>query len=91
MLWVSALEGYTPKFDIVYSNEPLTRRLFMEAGYKIKGIRFFERKIYSSTDIRAKMIRGEDWKNLIPKSVAAFITEIDGVNRLSDLAKSDKA
>ena len=91
MLWVSALEGYTPKFDVVYSNEPLTRRLFTEAGYKVKGIRFFEREIYSSTDIRAKMVKGEDWKNLVPKSVAAFITEIDGVNRLSDLTKNDRA
>jgi nicotinamide-nucleotide adenylyltransferase len=91
MLWVSALEGYTPRFNAVYSNEPLTRRLFTEAGYKVKGIRFFERKIYSSTDIRAQMVNGEDWKKLVPKSVAAFITEIDGVNRLSDLTKSDKA
>jgi len=90
MLWVAALEGYTPKFDIVYSNEPLTRRLFTEAGYKVKEIRFFERKVYSSTDIRAKMIKGEDWKELVPKSVAAFITEIDGVNRLTDLTKSDR-
>jgi nicotinamide-nucleotide adenylyltransferase len=91
MLWVSALEGYTPKFDAVYSNEPLTRRLFAEAGYKVKGIQFFERKVYSSTDIRAKMVNGEDWKKLVPKSVAAFITEIDGVNRLGDLTKNDKA
>jgi nicotinamide-nucleotide adenylyltransferase len=91
MLWVSALEGYTPKFDVVYSNEPLTRRLFIEAGYEVKGIRFFERKVYSSTDIRAKMVNGESWKNLVPKSVAAFISEVDGVNRLSDLTKSDRA
>jgi nicotinamide-nucleotide adenylyltransferase len=91
MLWVSALEGYTPKFDVVYSNEPLTRRLFTEAGYKVKAIRFFERKVYSSTDIRVKMVEGESWKNLVPKCVAAFIAEIDGVNRLSDLTKSDRA
>ena len=90
MLWVAALEGYTPKFEIVYSNEPLTRRLFAEAGYKVKQIRFFERKIYSSTYVRSKMIKNEDWKKLVPKTVAAFITEIDGVNRLTDLTKSDK-
>jgi nicotinamide-nucleotide adenylyltransferase len=90
MLWVAALEGYTPKFEIVYSNEPLTRRLFTEAGYKVKGIPFFERKVYSSTDVRTKMIKSEEWKKLVPKSVAAFITEIDGVNRLTDLTKSDK-
>jgi nicotinamide-nucleotide adenylyltransferase len=90
MLWVSALEGYTPRFDVVYSNEPLTRRLFTEAGYKVKGIKFFERKIYSSTDIRAKMVNGESWKKLVPESVADFITEIDGISRVRDLAKSDK-
>ena len=90
MLWVAALEGYTPKFEIVYSNEPLTRRLFMEAGYKVKKIRFFERKVYSSTAIRLKMIKNEDWQKLVPKSVAAYVTAIDGVNRLTDLTKSDK-
>jgi nicotinamide-nucleotide adenylyltransferase len=91
MMWVSALEGYTPSFDVVFSNEPLTRRLFAEAGYDVKGIRYFDRKVYFSTGIREKMVKGEDWKNLMPKTVAAFIEEIDGVARLRDLAKSDKA
>jgi nicotinamide-nucleotide adenylyltransferase len=90
MLWVAALEGYTPRFNVVYSNEPLTRRLFTEAGYKVKSIRFYERKIYASTLIREKMLKGENWKALVPKSVADFITEIDGVNRLQDLNRTDK-
>ncbi len=90
MLWVSALEGYTPRFNVVYSNEPLTRRLFIEAGYKVKSIRFFQRKLYTSTLIREKMLKGESWTNLVPKSVADFINEIDGVNRLRDLNKTDK-
>ena len=91
MTWVSALEGYTPKFDVVYSNEPLSRRLFMEAGYKVKPIRFHERKIYSSTEIREKMLKGQSWEKFVPESVAALIKEIDGANRLRDLTKSDKA
>lgn len=90
MLWVSALEGYTPHFEAAYSNEPLTRRLFMEAGYEVKSIRLFERKLYSSTEIRQKMLKGENWEKFVPKSVAAFIKEIDGINRLQDLTKSDK-
>ena len=90
MMWVSAVEGYTPPFDVVYSNEPLTRRLFIEAKYKVKPIRFHERKLYSSTEIRARMLKEESWEKLVPKSVAAFIKEIDGVNRLRDLTKSDK-
>lgn len=90
MLWVSAVEGYTPSFNVLYSNEPLTRRLFMEAGYKVKSIRLFERQLYTSTLIREKMIKDESWTTLVPKSVADFINKIDGVNRLRDLARTDK-
>lgn len=90
MLWVSALEGYTPRFNVVYSNEPLTSRLFTEAGYKVKSIPFFQRKRYTSTLIREKMLKDESWTTLVPKSVADFIVEIDGVNRLRDLTRTDK-
>jgi nicotinamide-nucleotide adenylyltransferase len=91
MMWVSALEGYTPRFSVVYSNESLTRRLFAEAGYRVKPIRFHERKLYSSTEVRERMKRGENWEKLVPESVAAFLKEIDGINRLRDLTKTDKA
>jgi nicotinamide-nucleotide adenylyltransferase len=90
MTWVSSVEGYSPPFDVAYSNEPLTRRLFTEARYRVKNIPFHERKFYSSTEIRERMLIGGNWEELVPKSVAAFIKEIDGVNRLRDLTKSDK-
>lgn len=91
MMWVSAVEGYTPKFQIVYTNEPLTKRLFMESNYKVKEIPFFERQFYSSTIIRQKMLVDDSWKTLVPKSVIAFISEIDGINRTRDLNRTDKA
>lgn len=90
MLWVSALEGYTPRFNIVYSNEPLTCRLFTEAGYEVKSIRFFQRKLFTSTLVREKMLKGENWMKLVPRTVADFINEIDGVSRLRDLARTDE-
>ncbi len=92
MMWVSEVEGYTPKFQIVYSNEPLTRRLFIEAGYKVKSLPYYERQFYSSTVIRQKMLEQDDsWQTLVPKSVAELLTKIDGVNRLRDLNQTDKA
>jgi len=90
MLWVSAVEGYTPKFNVVYSNEPLTRRLFMEAGYQVKSIPLFDRKVYMSTIVREKIVEGDSWTELVPKSVAEFILEIDGVNRLRELVRTDR-
>jgi nicotinamide-nucleotide adenylyltransferase len=90
MLWVSAVEGYTPKFNLVFSNEPLTKRLFMEAGYEVKPIPLFERKVYMSTFVREKMVKDNSWTAFVPKCVADFILEIDGVNRLRDLARTDR-
>jgi nicotinamide-nucleotide adenylyltransferase len=90
MLWVAEVVGYTPKFHVVYANEPVTKRLFMEAGFKVKPFPFYSRKVYSSTEIRKRMIEGKNWKQLVPKSVALFIEEIKGVQRLRDLAKKDK-
>jgi nicotinamide-nucleotide adenylyltransferase len=90
MLWVSAVVGYTPKFNVLYSNEPLTKRLFIEAGFEVKTTPLFKRKVYMSTIIREKMIKDDSWTELVPKSVADFILQIDGVNRLRDLARTDR-
>ena len=62
----------------------------MEAGYQIKNLPFFDRKQYVSTIIREKMLQDDSWRKLVPKSVAEFINEIDGVNRLRDLARTDR-
>ena len=88
-LWVSQIVGYAPKFDVVYANEPLTSRLFTEAGFKVKPLPFIKREIYLATEIRKRMLAGENWKELVPKSVAQFIEEIGGDTRLRELNKPD--
>jgi nicotinamide-nucleotide adenylyltransferase len=90
MMWVAEVRGYTPDFQSVYSNEPLTTRLFMEAGFPVKPIPFSKRRLYLATEIRERMLHNKSWTDLVPDSVAAFIQEIDGVNRLQDLSKTDK-
>jgi len=89
-LWVSRVTSYTPSFDVVYSNSPLTCRLFKEAKFKVKSIPFYKRDLYSATEIRQKMIKKEKWENLVPEAVARYIKEIKGVERLQELAKTDK-
>lgn len=89
-IWVSHVCSYVPKFDVVYSNEPLTRRLFIESGFKVESIPFFRRNVCSATEIRRRMLAGVSWEELLPKSVADFIKEIKGIERLKDLAKTDK-
>jgi len=91
MIWVAEVVGYTPKFDTVYTNEPLTRRLFVENGFKVKPVPFHHREEYSSTEIRERILSKKNWEELVPKTVAQFINEIHGAWRLRDLAKTDKS
>jgi len=89
-IWVSHVCSLVPKFEVVYSNEPLTRRLFIEAGFKVESIPFFKRGLCSATEIRERMLRDSSWEELLPKSVVEYIREIHGVERLRDLMKTDK-
>ncbi len=88
-VWVAQVESQTPRFDIVYSNQPLTRRLLIEAGYEVRGIKMFRREAYEATEIRRRILEGEDWRELVPEEVYRIVQEIDGENRIRDLAKTD--
>jgi nicotinamide-nucleotide adenylyltransferase len=89
-IWVSHVCSLVPKFEVVYSNEPLTRRLFIEAGFDVEAIPFYRRQLCSSTEIRKRMLQDKSWQALLPKSVASYIKEIQGVQRLRDLIKTDE-
>jgi nicotinamide-nucleotide adenylyltransferase len=85
-VWVAHVESLVPPFRKVYTNNPLTRRLFREAGYEVKASPMFNRKAYSGTEIRRRMLADEDWELLVPPATASVIREIDGVQRLKDLS-----
>jgi nicotinamide-nucleotide adenylyltransferase len=89
-LWVAHLTSLTPSFQTVFSNEPLTATLFREAGFKVESIPYFNRDKYSATEIRRRMLANEDWSSLTPRSVASYILEIKGVERLRLLSSSDR-
>lgn len=87
--WVSQVVAYAAKFDVVYTNQALTRRLFLESGYEVLGIPLYMRLEYSATEIRRRMLEDGDWGSLVPKEVYDFIKEIKGDERIRDLAKTD--
>ncbi len=90
-VWVSAVESQTPRFDLVYSNQPLTRRLLIEAGYEVRRIPMYHRGKYEATEIRRRILEKEDWSDLVPPEVYMVVEEIDGENRIRDLNKTDSA
>ncbi|MEM1583242.1 MAG: nicotinamide-nucleotide adenylyltransferase [Nitrososphaerota archaeon] len=88
-LWVSRVKTFVPKFDIVYSNNPLVQRLFADAGYQVKQIELYRREEVIGTLIRKKMIKDEDWKQYIPRIVVEYIDSIRGVERIKQICKTD--
>lgn len=89
-IWVAQVLAYTPKFDVVFTNDPLSRQLFAEANFKVEGIKFYRRAQYSATYVRRQILNGENWEDLVPRAVARYIREIGGVERIRNLAKTDK-
>lgn len=86
--WVSHVLSLVPPFQAVFSHEPLTRRLFQEAGFRVLDRPLLERELYSGTEIRRRMLEGEDWRELVPAPVAAYIEKIDGVGRVRAVASA---
>jgi nicotinamide-nucleotide adenylyltransferase len=85
-VWVAHVVSLVPPFKAIYSNNPLTRRLFTEAGYEVRGAPLFNREAYSGTEIRRRMVAGEEWEHLVPKATVKVIEEIGGLGRMRDLS-----
>jgi nicotinamide-nucleotide adenylyltransferase len=88
-IWVSHVEALAPKFEVVYTNNPLTKQLFLERGYKVKSMPLYDRRAYSGREIRKRMLKNEGWEDLVPEEVVQIIKELKGVERIKTLAKTD--
>ncbi|MBU7014038.1 MAG: nicotinamide-nucleotide adenylyltransferase [Theionarchaea archaeon] len=88
-VWVKQVESLTPAFDCVISNEPITTRLFREAGYTVRNTELLHRDEWSGTEIRKMILNNEQWESCVPPAVVRVIKEIAGVTRIQELAHSD--
>lgn len=89
-VWVSHVESLCPPFDVVYTNNPLSKRLFSERGYRVVSSPLYNRKVYSGTEIRRRIAAGGRWEHLVPPAVKRTITAIHGVGRIRELVSNGK-
>lgn len=86
-IWVAHVSSLVPPFRDVYTNNPLTRRLFEEAGYEVRSAPMFNRELYSGTEIRRRIVAGLEWEHLVPPGVAETIHEVGGDDRLREITR----
>ena len=80
--WVSHVISIVSDFDVVLSNNSLTKKLFSEKGYVVKKTDLFSRENYSGKEIRKRMMQNKSWEKFVPEAVATIINNIDGVKRV---------
>lgn len=88
-VWVSHIESMSPEFDVAYSNNPLVIRLFEEAGIEVRQSEMYNRADLEGSEIRDRMVAGEDWQEFLPAAVVDVIEEIDGIGRIRQVSRSD--
>ena len=84
--WASHVVSIISDFDVILTNNTLTKRLFSEKGYSVKETPVFDRSNYSGEVIRRKMTNDELWRELVPEPAYRIIKDIHGVQRLKELS-----
>jgi len=83
--WVDHVLTIVTDFDVVLSNNALTKKLFLEKGYNVKKTAHIKREKFAGKEIRKRIIQNESWEELVPKPVVAILKDIDAVKRLHQI------
>ncbi|MGA7922644.1 MAG: nicotinamide-nucleotide adenylyltransferase [Thermoplasmata archaeon] len=84
-IWVAHVESLVPRFERVYTNNPLTKLLFQKAGYPILHPAWVDRDHFQGSVIRREMLRSDAWRSWVPPAVATYLDEIAAVDRIKIL------
>ena len=83
--WVEKIDTIVPKFDIIFSNDDLTKHLYSKRSIQVITIPFFKRDQLSGTHIRELIISDQKWDDLVPDGSKNFLEKIGAKNYLKNL------
>ncbi|WP_456329787.1 nicotinamide-nucleotide adenylyltransferase [Archaeoglobus sp.] len=78
-----------PKVDSIITRNPVIAQVFHDAGLEVIAPPEFDRSLYRGSYIRKLILEDGNWRELVPKTVATIIDEINGVERLKRAASRD--
>ena len=83
--WIEKIDSIVPKFDIVFSNDELTKHLYSKRSVKVDSIPFLDRENLSGTNIRDLIISDQNWHDFVPEGTRNFLINTNAKIRLSHL------
>ena len=88
-LWADYVAKKAGKFDYVVTASPFTKLLFGDSGYRVSEHALYQRKRYSGTEIRNRIINNRDWYDLVPPIVYVYLNKKNIADRIRDISKTD--
>jgi len=83
--WIEKIDTIVPKFDIIFSNDELTKHLYSKRTTQVVSIPFLNRGELSGTHIRDLIISDQKWKDLVPEGTKNFLINTNAKERLKNL------
>lgn len=83
--WIELIATIVPKFDVIFTNDELTKHLYGKKKIQVLSIPFSQRDILSGTNIRDKIQSDQKWENLVPEGTKNFLNRINVKDRLQIL------
>ena len=83
--WIENIDTIVPKFDIVFTNDEMTKHLYSKQQTKVDVIPFTKRDTLSGTNIRDLILCDQPWEELVPDGTRNFLNEINAKQRLKNL------
>ena len=83
--WIEKIDTIVPKFDIVFSNDELTKRLYSKRSVQVIAIPFLNRNVLSGTNIRDLIISDQKWDDLVPQGTRNFLKNTCAKEHLKNL------
>jgi nicotinamide-nucleotide adenylyltransferase len=83
--WIEKIDTIVPKFNIVFSNDPLTDHLYSKRTVQVISIPFLKRDQLSGTRIRDLIKSDQKWDELVPSGTKLILENLNLKNRLKIL------
>ena len=85
MKWVEKIDTIVPKFDIIFSNDDLTKHLYSKRNIQVLSIPFLNRESLSGTNIRDLIIHDQKWDDFVPNGTRNFLQNTNAKDHLKNL------
>ena len=83
--WIEKIDTIVPKFDIIFSNDKLTKHLYSKRTTQVVSIPFLNRDELSGTHIRDLIISDQKWEDLVPEGTKNFLKNTSAREHLKNL------